>query len=300
MTRRPPSFAPSGTAARGTVNGGRRNDGAVVRVEPAAVESAEPVEPVEVEPAAPAPPPRVSGGLADRLAERQRARRRLRFRAVAIVAAAVLLLAGAGYVALASPVLALDVEEVSLTGTNEVVTAEDVLAVVQPYDGEPLLRLDTPGLRQELLGVTGVLDVAVSRDLPHGLVIEVTPRVPVASVQQDDVFVLLDAEGVELARSSEAPEGVPVVSVPVGTEDTADALAAVLEVMASLPASILEQVERASAETAYEVQFRLASGALVVWGSAEDNELKARVLQTLLQVPAQLYDVSAPLSPITK
>jgi cell division protein FtsQ len=244
--------------------------------------------------------PRVISGLTDRLAERQRARRRLRIRAIVAAAVAVVLIAAAGYVLLVSPVVALRVEDVQVSGTTEIASTEEVLAVVAPYEGQPLLRLDAPALRQDLLGVVGVREVTVERDFPHGLVITVEPRVPVASVQAEDGYVLLDAEGTELTSTAEAPDGVPVVEVPVGTDVTADALTAVLEVMASLPTTILEQVASASASTAHEVEFVLEDGARVIWGSAEENELKAAVLESLLQVQAELYDVSAPLSPITR
>ena len=146
----------------------------------------------------------------------------------------------------------------------------------------------------------GVLDVTVQREFPHGLHITIEPRVPVASVKEDGEFVLLDRDGVELSRTAERPDGVPLVSVPVGSADTAAALQAVLDVMAALPSDILAQVADASARTAFEVEFELDSGARVVWGSAEENALKSEVLAALLPVPAQVYDVSAPLSPITR
>lgn len=282
MSRRPPSFAPR--------ESGQRSDDAVATVERerrAAVGRA-------------ADPDRVLTGLNDRLAERQRARRRVRLAAITAVAVVVALVAVGAYALLASPWVALRTVDVEVTGTNEIATTEEVLAVVAPHEGEPLLRLDTRTLREELLAIVGVREAKVERDFPHGLVITIEPRVPVATVAQEGGYVLLDAEGVELAVTAEQPEGVPLVEVPVGTDRTADSLAAVLTVMAALPEPILAQVTDASAASAHEVEFVLESGAEVVWGSAEENELKAAVLEQLLQVPAQLYDVSAPLSPITR
>lgn len=245
------------------------------------------------------PHSRVSTGLEERLAERRRARRRLRIRAVIAFAVGIVLVAAAAYVLLVSEWVALRADDVEVEGTNEIVTSEQVMEIVAAYDGTPLLRLDTGGLRSQLLEVVGVLDATVHRDLPHGLVVTIEPRVPVATVEDDDRYVLLDAEGVELARTKGPAEGVPVIEVPVGTEATADAVDAVLTVMAALPPELLEQVAHASATTAHEVEFELDSGATVVWGSAEENALKAEVLMTLLQVEASVYDVSAPRSPVT-
>ncbi len=247
------------------------------------------------------PEDRITDQLGDRIAERQRARRRLRVRAVVIAAVITLVLAGGGYLALASPVLALRADDVTVAGTNTIVSDDDVMALVEPLEGEPLLRLDTRGLREDLRSVTGVLDAGVERDFPHGLTIAITPRVPVASVEEDGGYVMLDAEGVELGSTDDPVDGIPTVEVPVGTADTADALTAVLAALEAMSeAGLLEQVSAASASSAYEVELTLAEGATVLWGSAEDSELKAAVLGELLAVDAQVYDVSAPLSPITR
>lgn len=296
MSGRPPSFPPSGRAA---VAQDRRDRAGVPERATGEDVEAPRTRPTGVRRVAGAPG-RVSGGLEDRLAERQRARRRLRVRALVVACVVALVLGGGAYVSLFSPVLALQGEEITITGTNEIASAQDVLALVEPHEGEPLLRIDTVGLREELLEVTGVLDVAVMRDFPNGLTIAVEPRVPVATVEQEGRFVLLDGEGVVLARTEEPREGVPQVQVPVGTEDTAAALTAVLSVMAALPPSLLTEVTEASAASAFEVEFTLEEGATVIWGSAEDNALKAAALEVLLQVPASVYDVSAPESPISR
>lgn len=288
MSRRPP--LPPSIPPASAPKARRPARGPLPRADVALVE---PEEPVVVH-------SRVSDGLSDRLAERRRARRRLRLRAIALGAAAALLLAGAGYVLLASSLLALRVEAVEVVGANDIAPAEEVLAVVEPLDGVPLVRLDTPGLRDDLMGITGVAEATVQRDFPHGLVVTIVPREPVATVEDDGQYVLLDAEGVELDRTAEPREGVPEIDIPVSSDATADALAAVLAVMEALPADLLTQVSEVSAPSAYEVEFGLDSGARVVWGSAEDSELKAAVLERLLQVPASVYDVSAPLSPITR
>ena len=298
MSTRPPSFPPrSAPPARESVSG----DVAVVDTDVRDDRDDRAGATVDVRrPSGALGSRRVSDGLADRLEERRRARRRLRVRAVIAVGVLVLLVAGLGVVTLASPVLALRSEDVTIEGATDVVDEAALLAAVEQHEDEPLLRIDTPALREELLGVVGVLDVTIRRVFPHGLDITVDPRVPVATVKEDGRFVLLDSEGVELVRTKNQPDGVPLVRVPVGTSDTAPALAAVLDVMAALPPELLDRVSDASAKTAYEVEFELDSGARVVWGTADDDALKAEVLTQLLQVPAQVYDVSAPLSPITR
>ena len=89
------------------------------------------------------------------------------------------------------------------------------------------------------------------------------------------------------------------MDVPLGEEDTAAALTAVLEVLDALPEDLLADVAQASAPSPNRVSFELPDGIEVFWGSSAENALKVEVLQTLRQVEATGYDVSAPRAPIT-
>lgn len=242
----------------------------------------------------------VSDALSDRLQERRRAKRRLRLRAVAIVVAVVLAIAGAGYLFLWSSVFALRTSDITVTGATSYAPQEQIVAVAATDQGVPLLRVDTADLVQRVESLTGVRRAEVHRVFPTGIEIAVIAREPVALVKDSGEFLTLDTDGVELARSGVATEGLPVVRVPVDDDQTSAALEAVLTVLSALPDDIRQQTVAASAGTAHEVEITLESGAQVVWGSASDSELKASTLQVLLQVDAQVYDVSAPLNPITR
>ncbi|WP_154793668.1 cell division protein FtsQ/DivIB [Occultella kanbiaonis] len=251
------------------------------------------------------PASRVSGQFAERVAERRTARRRLRWRTMAWIGAAVLVAAALGWLVLYSPVLALAEDEITITGTTEIVTDAQVREVVQAQAGVPLARLDTGAMANGIESLTGVLDVRISRVWPSGVEVAVEPRVPVASVAADGGgFALLDAEGVELAHTEAPTEALPVITVPLGEEGTAVSLQAVLTVLSQLPPDLLAQVADAGAQTPNQVRFTLTDGAEVIWGSADDGDLKVAVLTTLRSVPAAVppavYDISAPLSPITR
>ena len=243
--------------------------------------------------------PRVTGRLVDRIAEKRAAHRRLRTRLAVWAAVAAVLLASLVYLVFYSPVLALHPQDVQITGTSAIVSDAQVRAMVDARADEPLAGLDTGALADEIRGLVGVRDVVIVRAWPTGLTVTIDPRLAVANVATDDGFALLDVDGVELARTPEATPGVPVVSVPVGEESTAASLEAVLTVLSSLPPDLLARVSSAGALTPDQVTFEL-DRAEVVWGSAEESGLKASVLATLLQVPASVYDVSAPLTPITR
>jgi cell division protein FtsQ len=244
---------------------------------------------------------RVSGQFAERVAERTSARRRLHRRTLAWIGAAVLVAGALGWLVLYSPVLALAEDEISITGTTEIVTDAQVRDVVRAQAGVPLARLDTGAMADGIESLTGVLDVRISRVWPSGVEVAVEPRLPVASVAADSGgFVLLDAEGVELAHTEAPTEALPVITVPLGQANTAASLQAVLTVLSQLPPDLLAQVADAGAQTPNQIRFALTDGAEVIWGSADDAELKIAVLTTLRTVPAAVYDISAPLSPITR
>lgn len=246
---------------------------------------------------------------AERFAERARLRRRLSRRRVAWAAGGVVGLGAVGWVTFASPVLALDLAEVAVVGQGTVVDPASVLAVVEPYGGTPLPALDAVDLRRSILDVPGVRAAEVSRVWPHGLRIELVSREPVAAVPvgtegtAEAGVVLLDVEGVQVGRASEAPAGLPVVTVPVGDED-ARAMTAVLAVLESLPPELADQVAEASAGSEDTVGLTLADGVRVEWGSADESALKARVVLTLRSSPAgagaAVIDVAAPTMPITR
>ena len=216
-------------------------------------------------------------------------------------------LAGAGalgWLLLISPVLALDPGEVEVTGAGTVVAVDQVLAVVGERAGTPLPRLDTVGLRDRVLEVPGVREARVVRQWPHGIAVQLVSREPVAAVPEDAPatgLVLLDEQGVQVGRAEVAPDGLPVVDVPVGDERT---LSTVLEVLEQLPPDLLAQVGSVSAQSQDTVTMQLRDGPQIDWGSAEETPLKIAVLAALRAAPdaagATVLDVSAPRMPITR
>ncbi|WP_242448508.1 cell division protein FtsQ/DivIB [Cellulomonas sp. WB94] len=258
----------------------------------------------------PVRPSVVSTGSAARFAERARARRTIARRQVLGVGGGLVGLAAVGWLLFVSPVLALDPLDVTVTGAGTVVAVDQVAAVVAARASTPLPRLDTVGLRDAILEVPGVREARVTRDWPHGIVVELVAREPVAAVPETAPadptapaagFALLDMDGVQVGRVDAAPDGLPVVEVPVGDKRT---LAAVLSVLQALPADLLAEVGQVSAQTQDTVTMQLRDGARVEWGSAQQAPLKIAVLQALRKAPssagAQVYDVSAPTLPVTK
>ncbi|MBO0925698.1 FtsQ-type POTRA domain-containing protein [Cellulomonas sp. zg-ZUI199] len=253
----------------------------------------------------PVRPAVVSTTSRERFAERARARRNLARRQVVGGAAGVVGVGALGWLLLLSPVLALDVTQLEVTGAGTVVAVDQVVAVVHERAGTPLPRLDTVGLRDRVLEVPGVREARVVRQWPRGLAVQLVSREPVAAVPEEAPatgLVLLDEQGVQVGRADAAPAGLPVVDVPVGDERT---LSAVLHVLEQLPPDLLGQVASVAAASQDTVTMQLRDGGpRIDWGSAEQTPLKLAVLAALRAAPeaagASVFDVSAPQMPITK
>ncbi|MBO0900614.1 FtsQ-type POTRA domain-containing protein [Cellulomonas sp. zg-ZUI22] len=253
----------------------------------------------------PVRPAVVSTTSRERFAERARARRNLARRQVVGAAAGVVGVGALGWLLLLSPVLALDVTQLEVTGAGTVVAVDQVVAVVHERAGTPLPRLDTVGLRDQVLEVPGVREARVVRQWPRGLAVQLVSREPVAAVPEEAPatgLVLLDEQGVQVGRADAAPAGLPVVDVPVGDERT---LSAVLHVLEQLPPDLLGQVASVAAASQDTVTMQLRDGGpRIDWGSAEQTPLKLAVLAALRGAPeaagASVFDVSAPQMPITK
>ena len=249
----------------------------------------------------------VSTGLADRLKERQQALRRLRLRRVTTAAIVVLVVALATWALLFSPLLGLQPQRISVAGSDGSVSDKQVRDVLAPYTGDSLLRLDTGRLSTQVSDkLVRVRQAQVTRSWPRGLRVQLTMRVPVATVQGADGYQVLDNEAVVLERVAEAPSGL-VTIVPDKTDGasgsqtiSAKQVAAVTQVVGSLTPQTLAQVASGSATEAGQVTLTMSNGASVVWGDTQDNELKARVLATLMTTSASIYDVSSPHRPTTR
>lgn len=239
----------------------------------------------------------------ERLKEQSKAQRRVSAVKWAKRAAYVGVGALAVWLLLLSPLFALDPAKVETSGFGTVVEPAAVESAVATHEGTSLALLNTGDLANEIRDVPGVRDVHIEREWPAGLAIAIESREPVAAVPDPDgEFLLMDDEAVQVGRSVEAPDNLPVIEVPVG-EDNVRVLKSVLGVVEALPAGLSARVDVIKAKTEDSVTFTLRDGPRVEWGSSEQSALKARVLGVLLNSgeadDAQVIDVSAPTLPIT-
>ena len=223
---------------------------------------------------------------------RQRARRWLVWRRILAVLAVCGLVAGAVWLVLFSSALAVKGAEVA--GTVVLTEAEVVQAADVP-SAVPLATADLAAIRARVEGLAAVESVEVSRAWPDRVLIEVTERRAVAVVSWEGEWRGLDESGVIFRRYDEKPTDLPQVNMRASTP--IDVLAEAAAVVTSLPAEILAKVEYLDVSSIDSISLRLASGATVNWGSADESEDKAAVLAVLMKQKARVYDVTAPGRP---
>jgi cell division protein FtsQ len=231
-----------------------------------------------------------------RFARRQWARRWMRWKYVVVSVLLVALVVTAGWLVFFSATLA--VSKVEVAG-NQLLSDQKVLRIAAVPEGEQLAFVDLDDAARRVATLSEVKAVDVTRAWPDGVLITVTERTAVAVVDIAGKIRGLDAEGIVFRDYKSAPPGLPRVR-PTTSAGT-DALKEAAGVVSALPDDLAARVDHVEVQTIDQITLVLRDGRQVLWGSADESELKATVLVTLLQnQEAKVYDVSVPGSPVTK
>lgn len=194
-----------------------------------------------------------------------------------------------GWLVFFSSVLA--VKQVTVTGTGHL-TRDDVVAAADVPLGRPLARVDLESAASRVRALAPVAAVDIHRTWPDTVSIAITERTPVAVVGMGGQFRALDREGVLFRDYRIRPRGLPVIESSL-TADT-DTLAEGAQVAAALSPAVARLVDHLQVRTVDDIRLELRDGRTVVWGSADDSDLKAEVVLALLRQPGRTYDVSVP------
>ncbi len=238
-------------------------------------------------------PPDVAPAAADLRSARRRATWRTRLRRAGLTALVLAVLLGVTWVVGYSDLLAL--RTVSVIGVEKPL-ADTVERAAQAPLGSPLARVDTEAVGARVEAVPAVLTATVTRGWPHTLQVSVTPRTPLAGVETGEGWRFVDEAGVVFGAAPGPPADLPLIIAP-SDDDAAPARAAAVRVAGALSDEVLRRVGRIEASSPVEVRLVLRDGRPVGWGSAEQSDRKAAVLEVLLDTPATGYDVSVPDRP---
>jgi cell division protein FtsQ len=231
-----------------------------------------------------------------RFARRQWARRWMRWKfVVASVLFVAMVVTGVWLVFFSAT---LSVSRVEVAG-NELLSDQRVLRIAAVPEGEQLALVDLADAARRVETLSEVKDADVTRAWPDGVLITVTERTAVAVVELGGKIRGLDAEGIVFRDYTSVPKGMPRVRPTTSTGT--DALKEAAGVVSALPDDLAARVDHVEVQTIDQITLVLRDGREVLWGSAEESDLKATVLAELLDVQdANVYDVSVPGSPTTR
>ncbi len=237
-------------------------------------------------------------------------RRRRRRSLWIVVGSTAVVIAAVIAIVMFTPLLAL--KTITVDG-NKLATTETIQAALAPLKDKPLPQIDQSQVARLLAPLPQVRSVSVEARPPSSLLVHVHEREPVALLKTDQQYVMVDPDGIQLGGTAD-PAAVPLPLIDGGTavigKETFKAMTAVL---AALPQGVLAKLQHASAASPDAVELTLNDGKTIIWGNATEKELKAKVLEALLNAPAptvaagkpapaavRVYDVSTPRHPVTR
>lgn len=241
--------------------------------------------------------------LEDVLQARRRQRRRRLWRRVALGAVVVLVGAGLGWVVGFSPWLS--AQAVQVEGVSKLRPGQ-IKKLAQVPLGQPLIRIDTAQIASQVETLPAVLTARVSRSWPQKITIHVTERTPLATVEYQGRWYQVDLDGVIFLPQARPHSQLPRIRARAQVVDAALAEAtSVIAALEQLPGLTLGDIEFIDVASIDQISLQLATqpAHTVMWGSADQSESKAEILQVLLgqlSDGAAVIDVSVPASPTTR
>lgn len=202
----------------------------------------------------------------------------------------VLLIAAGGWLLGWSPYVR--IETISVQGTEHL-SAPEVVAASGVRIGDPLARVTSQRIERALQALPRIESVKVQRQWPHQLHIVITERMPLARVGEQ----VVDRNGIVFSLSpSETPPTMQLQFVKPSRERFVEWF----QIYQSLPEEVRRSIATVQSSTVDDITFTTQTST-VIWGSAEDTQLKISVLQKLLAQNSswRKIDLSAPLAPTT-
>lgn len=195
-----------------------------------------------------------------------------------------------------SPLLSL--KTIRVEGASRVSSAS-VRAAVDGQVGRPLALVDFDSITRALAKFPLIRSFVTETVPPDTLVIRIAERAPIASLATSSGFAVVDPAGIVIDTGAARQPGLPLIELGAATRDS-PAFTAAVGVLLALPPDLLKKVDTVTAQTSDDVTLTLTGGQSVVWGSAEQSALKAKVLAAVITVGGTTtkYDVSAPNHPV--
>ena len=227
--------------------------------------------------------------------ELRRRRCRKRNRIIAeVVAALVVLILVAIWIVRSSSLLCVDTIEVH--GTH-LLTASQVEQAAKVVKGQPLARVNTDDVAARVMAMDIVQQAEVHRKWPHTVVIDVTELKISYQVKTPGGYLWIDPSGRIFNRTAKP---IPRVVWATTASGNRGLLRDVATVSDSFPPQLRRYVDHIEAKSRDAIVVALSDKRTVVWGSADQSALKAKVTTAMLHIKATRYDVSSPEHPTSR
>lgn len=197
-----------------------------------------------------------------------------------------------------TPIMAIN--KITITGTEKV-SEQQVQAVLKKYIGTPLPMINSDNVASDLQKFKLIESISLVSKPPYELQVRIVERTPISVVVIGGIGFLYDPSGVRVGVASGA-EKLPTIII-TGDPKTSKNYKQAIDVLLSLPSSLLERVAYIQARTRDNVTMQLRGNAAqtIIWGDSTQSALKSRVLKVLLyktpsRIPAT-FDVSSPMTP---
>ena len=197
-----------------------------------------------------------------------------------------------------TPIMAIN--KISVTGTEKV-SEKQIQAALKKYIGTPLPMINGSSVANDLAKFKLIESISLVSKPPYELQVRIVERTPISVVVQDGVGFLYDPSGVRVGVATGA-EKLPTIII-TGDPKSSKNYKQAIDVLLSLPSTLLDRVAYIQARTRDNVTMRLRGNAVqtIIWGDSTQSALKSRVLKVLLfKTPARIpatFDVSSPLTP---
>ena len=213
------------------------------------------------------------------------------------IALAVAIFAGLVYLFAWSPVFT--VRSIETVGLPKEVSSQSIIARSHIDIGAKLSRIEPRAAEKSLSELSWVKEVSVSRNWINGkVVLSISPRVAVGLYKGK----VIDSQGAIFELPGASPRGLPVVSAA-----SPELGLTAISLFTNLPVDIREKLISLSAANESSISSWQEWGGRnikVMWGSADQVNLKVSVLKALLAQPENKLisrvDLSAPHAPIVK
>ena len=163
--------------------------------------------------------------------------------------------------------------------------------------GQPLARVNTDEVVARVTSMDIVHQAEVYRKWPHTLVIDVTELKVSYQVKTPGGYLWIDPTGAIFNRTAKPTPKVVWATTSSGNRALLRDVATVAD---SFPVELRRQVDHVEAKSRDAIVVVLSGKRTVVWGSADQSELKGKVTAAMLNVKATRFDVSSPEHPTSR